>query len=161
MTQVTQAQNAQLIRKLVEGKIIRICYDGTYYHVWADTGSKRWFTYYRFRTYGGNVHMVDKLRVGCLEEDILVEPADNPSTLSPRYINDAHLIKEVVGGKIIRICTHSPQFLSEAHGSQYSVWVDTGSKRWFMYYLIEISGNKAKILKEQRDGCSDDDIQLA
>ncbi len=48
MTQApTQApgMDVQLIKKLVEGKIIRICYDGTYYHVWADAGSKRWFMY--------------------------------------------------------------------------------------------------------------------
>ena len=164
MTQVTQApdftHDVQLIRKLVEGKIIRICYDGTYYNVWADTGFKRWFMYYRFRTYGGNVRIVDKLRVGCSDEDVLVEPAGNPSTLSPDYINDARLIKEVVGGRIIRICTYSPQFLSEAHGPQYSVWVDVGSKRWFMYYLIEISGNKAKILRALHDGCSEGDVQL-
>jgi len=29
-----------------------------------------------------------------------------------------------------------------------------------MFYLIEISGNKAKILRALHDGCSEDDIQL-
>jgi hypothetical protein len=152
--------DVQLIKKLVEGKIIRICYDGSRYHVWTDTGSKRWFMFYRFKISGNNVHIVDELEIGCLDQDILIEPADKPSTLRPRYINDARLIRKVVRGKIIRICTHSPQFLSEAHGSQYAVWTDTGSKRWFMFYIVEISNNKAKIVKKLHDGCSEDDILI-
>jgi len=152
--------DVQLIKKLVEGKIIRICYDGVRYHVWTDTGSKRWYMWYRFAIHGNDVVGMDEMQVGCLDEDILIEPADNPNTLSPDYINDARLIRKVIRGKIIRICTHSPQFLSEAHGPQYAVWTDTGSKRWFMFYIVEISNNKAKIVKKLHDGCSEDDILI-
>jgi len=148
--------DVQLIKKLVDGKIIRICYDGVRYNVWADTGSKRWFMYYRFRVHGDYVEMYD-MQVGCLDGEILIEPTD--STLDP-YINHARLIKKVVEGKIIRICTHSTQYVSEAHGPQYSVWTDTGSKHGFMYYVIEISNNKAKIIKKLHDGCPENGILI-
>jgi hypothetical protein len=79
---------------------------------------------------------------------------------TPDFAHDVRLIKKLVEGKIIRVCTHSPQFLSEAHGPQYSVWTDTGSKRWFTYYLIEISNNEAKIIEKLHDGCLEDDILI-
>ena len=151
--------DTRLIKRLVDGKIIRVCYDGVRYNVWTDTGSKRWFMYYRFRVHGDYVEMYNA-QVGCLDGEILIEPTDG--TLDPYYINHARLIREVVqdAGKIIRICTHSTQYVSEAHGPQYSVWIDTGSKKWFMYYVIEISNNKAKIIKKLHNGCLENDILI-
>ena len=70
--------DVQLIKKLVEGKIIRICYDGVRYHVWTDTGSKRWYMYYRFRIFSNDVKM-QVMQVEHLDENILIEPTDNPS----------------------------------------------------------------------------------
>ena len=146
----TFSRDVQLIKGLVEGKIIRICYDGDRYHVWTDTGSKRWFTYYRFSFYGNYVSM-DVMQVGCLDEELLVEPPEY-SYLSQDFINDAQLIKKAIGEKVIRICTNN--------GFRYSVWTDVGSKRYFMFYRVEVSGNEVKILEKLPDGCSEGDILI-
>jgi hypothetical protein len=143
--------DVQLIKELVEGKVIRVCYDGNRYHVWTDTGSKRWFLYYRIRVINGRMRIEDLMQVGCLDEELLVEPPEYPD-LSPDFVNDARLIKNVIGGKIIRICTNN--------GFRYSVWVDVGSKRYFMYYRVEVSDNEAKILEKLPDGCTEDDILI-
>jgi hypothetical protein len=142
--------DVQLIRKEVEGKIIRICYDGKRYHVWTDTGSKRWFTYYRFSFFGNYVSM-DIMQVGCLDGELLVEPPEYPY-LSQDFINDAQLIKKAIGEKIIRICTNN--------GFRYSVWTDVGSKRYFMFYRVEVSGNDVKILEKLPDGCTENDVLI-
>jgi len=139
------SRDVQLIRGFVKGKIIRICYDGDRYHVWTDVGSKRWFLYYRIRVVNGEIWLQDLVQVGCLDEELLVEPPEYPY-LSQDFINDAQLIKNVIGGKIIRICTNN--------GFRYSVWVDVGSKRYFMFYSVEVSGNDVKILEKLPDGCS-------
>ena len=97
--------DTQLIRKEVEGKIIRICYDGIY-HVWTDVGSKRWFLYYRIGVINGEIWLQDLIQVGCLDEELLVEPPEYPY-LSQDFINDAQLIKKAIGEKIIRICTNN------------------------------------------------------
>jgi len=73
----TFSRDVQLIRKEVEGKIIRICYDGIY-HVWTDVGSKRWFLYYRIRVIDGETELQDLMQVGCLDEELLVEPPEHP-----------------------------------------------------------------------------------
>ena len=145
------SRDVQLIKELVEGKIIRVCYDGVRYHVWTDVGSKRWFLYYRIRVINGRTEIQDIMQVGCLDEELLVEPPEYPD-LSPDFINDAQLIKNAIGDKIIRICTSG--------GLKYSVWTDIGSKRYFMYYRVEVSGNEVKILKKLPDGCSEDDILI-
>jgi hypothetical protein len=142
--------DVQLIRKEVEGKIIRICYDGKRYHVWTDTGSKRWFMYYRFSFFGNYVSM-DVMQVGCLDGELLVEPPEYPY-LSQDFINDAQLIKKAIGEKIIRICTNN--------GFRYSVWTDVGSKRYFMFYRVEVSGNDVKILEKLPDGCTENDVLI-
>ena len=145
------SRDVQLIRGFVKGKIIRICYDGDRYHVWTDVGSKRWFLYYRIRVVNGEIWLQDLVRVGCLDEELLVEPPEYPY-LSQDFINDAQLIKKAIGEKIIRICTNN--------GFRYSVWTDVGSKRYFMFYSVDVSGNNVKILKKLPDGCSEDDILI-
>jgi hypothetical protein len=147
----TFSHDVQLIKELVEGKIIRVCYDGVRYHVWTDVGSKRYFMYYRIRVINGRMRIEDLMQVGCLDEELLVEPPEYPD-LSPDFINDARLIKNVIGDKIIRICTNN--------GFRYSVWTDVGSKRYFMYYQVEVSDDEAKILKKLPDGCSEGDILI-
>ena len=147
----TFSRDVQLIRKEVEGKIIRICYDGNRYHVWTDVGSKRWFLYYRIRVINGRTELQDLIQVGCLDEELLVEPPEYPY-LSQDFINDAQLIKKAIGEKIIRICTNN--------GFRYSVWADVGSKRYFMFYSVDVSDNNVKILKKLPDGCSEDDILI-
>jgi len=143
--------DTQLIRKEVEGKIIRICYDGIRYHVWTDVGSKRWFLYYRIRVIDGETELQDLMQVGCLDEELLVEPPEHPY-LSQDFINDAQLIKKAIGEKIIRICTNN--------GFRYSVWTDIGSKRYFMFYRVEVSGNDVKILEKLPDGCTENDVLI-
>jgi hypothetical protein len=147
----TFSYDVQLIKELVEGKIIRICYDGIRYHVWTDVGSKRWFLYYRIRVVNDKIWLQDLIQVGCLDEELLVEPPEYPY-LSQDFINDARLIKNVIGDKIIRICTNN--------GFRYSVWTDVGSKRYFMFYRVDVSGNDVKILEKLPDGCSEDDILI-
>jgi hypothetical protein len=141
-------RDVQLIKGLVEGKIIRICYDGIRYEIWTDVGSKRWFLYYRIRVTNGRARLQDLMQVGCLDEELLVEPPEYPY-LSQDFIDDARLIKSVIGDKIIRICTS---------GLDYSVWTDVGSKRYFMYYRVKVSGNEVKILEKLPDGCAEGDI---
>jgi len=143
--------NVHLIKELVEGKIIRICYDGVRYHVWSDVGSKRYLMYYRIRVINGRIRIEDLMQVGCLDEELLVEPPEY-SYLSQDFINDAQLIKKAIGEKVIRICTNN--------GFRYSVWTDVGSKRYLMYYRVEVSGNEVKILEKLPDGCSEDDILI-
>ena len=93
------SRDVQLIRGFVKGKIIRICYDGDRYHVWTDVGSKRWFLYYRIRVINDRTELQDLIQVGCLDEELLVEPPEYPY-LSQDFINDAQLIKKAIGEKI-------------------------------------------------------------
>ncbi len=148
----TFSRDVQLIKDFVEGKTIRICTsDGLKYSVWTDVGSKRWFLYYRIRVVNGKIWLQDLIQVGCLDGELLVEPPEYPY-LSQDFINDAQLIKKAIGEKIIRICTNN--------GFRYSVWTDIGSKRYFMFYRVEVSGNDVKILKKLPDGCSEDDVLI-
>ena len=143
--------DVQLIKDLVEGKIIRVCYDGVRYHVWTDVNSKRYFMYYRIRVINGRTELQDIMQVGCLDQELLVEPPEYPY-LSQDFINDAQLIKNMIGEKIIRICTNN--------GFKYSVWTDVGSKRYFMFYQVEVSDNETKILKKLPDGCTENDVLI-